>query len=106
MQLWDTAGQERFRTLIPNYIRGSSVAVVVFDVADKITFANVGRWVQDVKNERNNDTIMVLVANKVDLEESRQITGQQIQEIKEQLEFNLAIEVSAKTGQGLSSLFH
>lgn len=45
--------------------------MVVFDVADKITFANVGRWVQDVKNERNNDTIMVLVANKVDLEESR-----------------------------------
>ncbi len=29
LQLWDTAGQERFRSLIPSYIRDSSVAVVV-----------------------------------------------------------------------------
>ncbi|GAU38204.1 hypothetical protein TSUD_226250 [Trifolium subterraneum] len=33
LQLWDTAGQERFRSLIPSYIRDSSVAVVVYDVA-------------------------------------------------------------------------
>jgi Ras-related protein Rab-6A len=35
LQLWDTAGQERFRSLIPSYIRDSSVAVVVFDVTNK-----------------------------------------------------------------------
>ncbi|KAI9111786.1 hypothetical protein K1719_017476 [Acacia pycnantha] len=33
LQLWDTAGQERFRSLIPSYIRDSSVAVIVYDVA-------------------------------------------------------------------------
>eukprot|EP00056_Hartaetosiga_gracilis_P010450 m.154362 g.154362 ORF g.154362 m.154362 type:complete len:115 (+) comp13314_c0_seq5:121-465(+) len=32
LQLWDTAGQERFRSLIPSYIRDSSVAVVVYDI--------------------------------------------------------------------------
>jgi Ras-related protein Rab-6A len=32
LQLWDTAGQERFRSLIPSYIRDSSVAIVVYDV--------------------------------------------------------------------------
>lgn len=31
----DTAGQERFRSLIPSYIRDSSVAVIVYDVASK-----------------------------------------------------------------------
>ncbi len=35
LQLWDTAGQERFRSLIPSYIRDSSVAVVVYDVSSK-----------------------------------------------------------------------
>ncbi|KRX87889.1 Ras-related protein Rab-6B [Trichinella pseudospiralis] len=29
LQLWDTAGQERFRSLIPSYIRDSTVAVVM-----------------------------------------------------------------------------
>jgi hypothetical protein len=32
----DTAGQERFRSLIPSYIRDSSVAVIVFDVASNL----------------------------------------------------------------------
>lgn len=43
LQLWDTAGQEyalgglslsrrRFRSLIPSYIRDSSVAVIVYDL--------------------------------------------------------------------------
>ena len=32
LQLWDTAGQERFRSLIPSYIRDSSVAVIVYDI--------------------------------------------------------------------------
>lgn len=34
LQLWDTAGQERFRSLIPSYIRDSTVAVVVYDVTN------------------------------------------------------------------------
>lgn len=32
----DTAGQERFRSLIPSYIRDSSVAVVVYDVTSEL----------------------------------------------------------------------
>ena len=32
LQLWDTAGQERFRSLIPSYIRDSTVAVIVYDI--------------------------------------------------------------------------
>ena len=36
LQLWDTAGQERFRSLIPSYIRDSSVAVVVYDISSML----------------------------------------------------------------------
>jgi len=32
----DTAGQERFRSLIPSYIRDSSVAVIAYDVASML----------------------------------------------------------------------
>jgi GTPase SAR1 family protein len=38
LQLWDTAGQERFRSLIPSYIRDSSVAVVVYDISSTFSF--------------------------------------------------------------------
>ena len=45
----DTAGQERFRSLIPSYIRDSSVAVVVYDVTNQTSFANTVRWIKDVR---------------------------------------------------------
>ena len=41
LQLWDTAGQERFRSLIPSYIRDSTVAVVVYDVTNVNSFQQV-----------------------------------------------------------------
>uniref|UniRef100_A0A7S2Z071 Rab6 n=1 Tax=Chloropicon laureae TaxID=464258 RepID=A0A7S2Z071_9CHLO len=71
LQLWDTAGQERFRSLIPSYIRDSSVAVVVYDVTNQTSFANTVRWIKDVRAERDSDVIMVLVGNKTDLSEKR-----------------------------------
>ena len=40
-QLWDTAGQERFRSLIPSYIRDSSVAVVVYDITSGSAFFGI-----------------------------------------------------------------
>lgn len=43
LQLWDTAGQERFRSLIPSYIRDSSVAVVVYDISSTTPHSLKGR---------------------------------------------------------------
>lgn len=67
----DTAGQERFRSLIPSYIRDSSVAVVVYDVANRLSFLNTSKWIEEVRNERAGDVIIVLVGNKTDLVEKR-----------------------------------
>nr|XP_025699791.1 ras-related protein RABH1b-like isoform X1 [Arachis hypogaea] len=71
LQLWDTAGQERFRSLIPSYIRDSSVAVIVYDVASRQTFLNTVKWIEEVRSERGNDVILVLVGNKTDLLDKR-----------------------------------
>lgn len=73
LQLWDTAGQERFRSLIPSYIRDSSVAVIVYDITNRASFLNTSKWIEDVRNERGNDVVMMLVGNKTDLKERRQV---------------------------------
>ncbi|KAA3461748.1 ras-related protein RABH1e-like [Gossypium australe] len=77
LQLWDTAGQERFRSLIPSYIRDSSVAVIVYDVANRQSLLNTSKWMEEVRTERGSDVIIVLVGNKTDLvdKRSRQTTG-------------------------------
>ncbi|PON21292.1 hypothetical protein TGAM01_v209883 [Trichoderma gamsii] len=80
LQLWDTAGQERFRSLIPSYIRDSSVAVVVYDISNAKSFQNTKKWIDDVRAERGNDVIIVLVGNKTDLNDKREVTTQQGEE--------------------------
>ena len=105
LQLWDTAGQERFRSLIPSYIRDSSVAVVVYDVSSKKTFEQTKKWIDDVRGERGNDVIVVLVGNKTDLGDSkREVTTQQGEE-EAKRSGALFIETSAKVGHNVKALF-
>ncbi|SPC66534.1 probable YPT6 - GTP-binding protein of the rab family [Ustilago sp. UG-2017b] len=104
LQLWDTAGQERFRSLIPSYIRDSSVAVVVYDITNRASFQNTSKWVDDVRAERGNDVIIVLVGNKTDLSDKRQVTTDEAE--KKAQEFNVMfIETSAKAGHNVKVLF-
>eukprot|EP00213_Chloropicon_mariensis_P001956 CAMPEP_0197476894 /NCGR_PEP_ID=MMETSP1309-20131121/11382_1 /TAXON_ID=464262 /ORGANISM="Genus nov. species nov., Strain RCC998" /LENGTH=240 /DNA_ID=CAMNT_0043017505 /DNA_START=305 /DNA_END=1024 /DNA_ORIENTATION=+ len=105
LQLWDTAGQERFRSLIPSYIRDSSVAVVVYDVTNQTSFANTVRWIKDVRTERDSDVIMVLVGNKTDLSEKRQVTVEEGEAKAKELGISIFVETSAKTGAGVKALF-
>ena len=104
LQLWDTAGQERFRSLIPSYIRDSSVAVVVYDISSLKSFQNTRKWVDDVRGERGADVIIVLVGNKTDLGDKREVT-QQMGEEEAKRCGALFVETSAKVGANVKSLF-
>ncbi|KAM8987472.1 ras-related protein Rab-41 isoform 6-T6 [Guaruba guarouba] len=73
LQLWDTAGQERFRSLIPSYIRDSTIAVVVYDITNLNSFQQTSKWIDDVRTERGSDVIIMLVGNKTDLADKRQV---------------------------------
>ena len=63
--------KERFRSLIPGYIRDSSVAIIVYDITDRKSFQNTTQWLEDVRAERGNDVIICLVGNKTDLQDAR-----------------------------------
>ncbi|GAA6023050.1 hypothetical protein JCM11491_000376 [Sporobolomyces phaffii] len=104
LQLWDTAGQERFRSLIPSYIRDSSVAVVVYDITNRQSFMNTSKWVDDVRSERGNDVIIVLVGNKTDLNDKRQVTTEEAEQKSKELNV-MFIETSAKAGHNVKTMF-
>jgi len=105
LQLWDTAGQERFRSLIPSYIRDSSVAIVVYDVANRQTFQNVSKWIDDVHRERGSgDVIIVLVGNKTDLVDKRQVSISEGED-KGKEHGVMFIETSAKENFNIKALF-
>ena len=71
LQLWDTAGQERFQSVTKAYYRGAQGVVLMYDVAQEESFLAVKSWINSIHD--NTDAppaAMVLVGNKVDLEES------------------------------------
>ncbi|KAI7855928.1 small GTP binding protein RAB6A [Circinella umbellata] len=104
LQLWDTAGQERFRSLIPSYIRDSSVCVVVYDISNRASFMNTTKWIDDVRAERGKDVIIVLVGNKTDLNDKRQVSVEDGE--NQAKEYNVMfIETSAKAGYNVKALF-
>lgn len=104
LQIWDTAGQERFRSLIPSYIRDSSAAVVVFDISSTNSFAQVDKWIEDVRAERGQDVVIILVGNKTDLTDKRRVSMEQGERRAKELGV-LFIESSAKTGHNVKQLF-
>ncbi|KAL0994264.1 hypothetical protein UPYG_G00119990 [Umbra pygmaea] len=104
LQLWDTAGQERFRSLIPSYIRDSTVAVVVYDITNVNSFQQTTKWIDDVRTERGSDVIIMLVGNKTDLADKRQVAIEEGERKAKELNV-MFIETSAKAGYNVKQLF-
>merc|ERR1711976_72691 len=104
LQLWDTAGQERFGSVIPSYIRNCAVAIVVYDITDLKSFKRIHKWINLVREERGDEAIIMLVGNKIDLNDDRKVSVEEGK--KKANELNLSfVETSAKTGINVKHLF-
>ncbi|KAG5231939.1 ras-related protein [Salix suchowensis] len=73
-QIWDTAGQERFRAVTSAYYRGAVGALIVYDISRRTTFDSVGRWLDELKTHSDTTVARMLVGNKCDLENIRDVS--------------------------------
>ena len=101
LQIWDSAGQEKFRSLIPNYIRGSSLVFIVYDISNRKSFENLSNWIDFVNNIENSN--IVIVGNKSDLKDTREVTLEEGQKFCEEKNIEF-FEVSAKEGTNLNKM--
>ena len=101
LQIWDSAGQEKFRSLIPNYIRGSSLVFIVYDVTNRKSFDNLQSWIDFVNNIENAN--IVILGNKIDLESQRQVSTDEVQKFCSEKNYEF-YEVSAKEDNNLNNM--
>ncbi|XP_022972219.1 ras-related protein RABA5d-like [Cucurbita maxima] len=73
-QIWDTAGQERFRAVTSAYYRGAVGALIVYDISRRSTFDSVGRWLDELKTHSETTVARMLVGNKCDLDNIRDVS--------------------------------
>ena len=103
LQIWDSAGQEKFRSLIPNYIRGSSLVFLIFDITKKESFEHLNEWITFITNiEKTN---IVIVGNKIDLKGNRVITKEEAEKYCKEKNYDY-FEVSAKEGTNINNLLY
>jgi small GTP-binding protein len=104
IQIWDTAGQESFRSITRAYYKNSVCAFIVYDITSRTSFENVKSWLDDIQKQCPKTTFLVLVGNKIDLENERQIMYEEGDSFAKENNM-LYIETSAKTGQNIETLF-
>ena len=103
--LYDTAGQEKFRSLIPMYTRDANIIMLVYDITRKESFTNIPIWIKDLTNVKFEEVIFVLIGNKIDLNDKREVNKEEGEKYSE--ENNMIFEeVSAKTGENFPELFY
>ena len=98
MQIWDTCGQEIYKSLISNFYRNSSLAVILYSIDNKESFEHAENWLNDLKSQANPDVRVFLVGNKADLEEQGQVTKEEGLKFKNDQGLDMFMETSAKTG--------
>ena len=104
LQIWDTAGQERYKSITSAYYKGSKGAFVVYDISRKSTFDNVDKWIDELKNNGSEDVFIMLVGNKSDLKDKREISEEDVQ--KKAKLYNVAFcETSALEGKNIEYAF-
>jgi len=105
LQLWDTAGQERFRSVTRSYYRNAAGAIVCYDITRRSTFESLQAWVADARALASPDLVIVLVGNKLDDEENREVEYLEAARWAKENDL-LFVEVSAMTQENITQPFY
>lgn len=105
LQIWDTCGQELYRSLITNFYRNSSLAIIVYAINSKPSFESIEMWLKELRTHSNPDAKVFLIGNKIDLENERKISKEEGQKLKDVNKLDLFMESSAKSGINAQNIF-
>ena len=99
LQIWDTCGQEVYKSLITNFYRNSSLALIIYAINNMDSFKHAENWLNELKAQANPNVKVFLVGNKSDLENERVVSKEDGEKFKEEKNLDKFIETSAKTGE-------
>ena len=104
LQIWDTAGQERYMAINKNLFQKVQGIILMYDLTNRESFEHVTNWLNLIKQTVSSKTV-VLVANKLDLQDDKRIVseteGEQIAKDNNILFF----EGSGFSGENVDKIF-
>ena len=95
INLYDTSGQERYKSLSFNMLKNADAVLLFYDVTDKVSFESIKNWLESIYNFKDKQFPIVLIGNKIDMEEKRVISKSEGE--SEASKYNLKLfEISCK----------
>ena len=106
IKIWDTAGQERFKSMSVNVIKNVEGLILTYSIINRESFQNMDSWLQKLNDASDlSKKPVIIVGNKIDLEDKRQVTTKEGEEFAKNHGYNF-FEVSAKTGKNVKEAFY
>ena len=106
LQIWDTCGESTYENLMQNFYRSALCIFIVFSLDDENSFLNLDKWMYDIKKINESESpIIILIGNKKDNLEERQISKEDIEKYCNRNEIDNYFETSAKNGESIHELF-
>ena len=106
VNIWDMGGEDKYKALLPQYIKGATAALILYDTTNKETIDDVNSWVEIVNEYASEDIIKVLIGTKIDLKDKREITKMEAEQLCSKQNWCAEmIETSAKTGENVEDAF-
>uniref|UniRef100_A0A3Q1LPG3 RAB44, member RAS onco family n=1 Tax=Bos taurus TaxID=9913 RepID=A0A3Q1LPG3_BOVIN len=100
LQLWDTAGQERYHSVTRQLLRKADGVVLMYDVTSQESFVHVRYWLDCLRDAESDDVVILLLGNKTDREEDRQVSTEAGQQLAQELGVSFG-ECSAALGHNI-----
>ncbi len=105
IKIWDTAGQEKFASIAKNYYQRAHGMIVTCALNNRKSFANLKNWLFSIKDNNSNENLpIVIVANKCDLMDEREIRKDEIQCLAKEWNGDF-FETSALDGTNVDEAF-
>ncbi len=89
---------------MPIYYKGKNGILVVYDITNRQSFDDLNFWLNDIEKIANKNTVKLLVGNKCDLEDKREVTFQEGKDFADNNGMKF-IETSATTNQNVDEAF-
>ncbi|XP_051780352.1 trichohyalin-like isoform X2 [Erpetoichthys calabaricus] len=101
LQLWDTAGQERYHSITKQIFRKADGIVLMYDVTSSCTYVAVRYWLSCIEEGTNGDLPVLLLGNKTDISEKREVQVQEGGSLAKEYGFQF-MECSAASGYNVN----
>ena len=89
---------------VPSFSIGAQGIIIVYDVTDRETFDNVRTWINEIEKYSQAGVCKILVGNKSDMSDRRQVSFEEGQEFASQFGMPF-LETSAKATQNVDLAF-